>query len=148
MQPVESGRNRISLQSSPHPTRGETAENICYCPDCGARLRLTGLEPEPASSGEEETEGEGDRTTLPDWLPASGTGSVPPPVVSPAGVDVAAILKASEPQASGPQLSAQAPPNAGLPNLGALPAASNYVDEDEPTRVIRISTELPRATLP
>lgn len=145
MSSVESGRIGPKLVSSPDPRRDEDSENICYCPECGARVRLVGREPED----------DGDRGTLPDWLPA--TSEVPTPLV-PA---IHAVLAA--PAALPVSVAATVPGLAALPALPALPLlpvrpsfpalpllavrpslpapVDSGDDDDEPTRVVRVSAD-------
>lgn len=134
MNSLESGRIGPKLVSSPNLQQDENSENICYCPECGARVRLVGREP--------EDKGNGVRGTLPDWLPAASDRTTPPPPeVHPLPVPAALPVSGA---AIAPGLAAL-PSFPVLPSLQALlslPAPVDGVDDDdEPTRVVRVSAD-------
>src|SRR5512133_2420866 len=45
MRSVETGRRDVKLRSAPEPNKNESTDDICYCPECGARLRVVISEP-------------------------------------------------------------------------------------------------------
>lgn len=127
MSSVEAGRIGPKLESSPTPQINENSAEICYCPECGARLRVVAR----------EAVDDGDRSTLPDWLPASPVSS-PLPVLPSTGPIAFAALKADGPPAPAPI--------GNLPAFSSLPALPSVVDDDdEPTRVVRSSAEFSAA---
>jgi hypothetical protein len=76
MQSTEAGLCGPKLQSAPEISKGDDQEHILYCPECAARLRLTGVkpvEPSPITVRNDST-----RKTLPDFLSEPN----PVPVVS------------------------------------------------------------------
>lgn len=119
MSSVETGRVGPKLESAPHPQRNENSDDICYCPDCGARLRLVGR----------DSEDDGDRSTLPDWLPAASA--------------VPNALPAS-PTSALPALETVI---RGLPEFRTLSVPPDGTDDDdEPTHVVRNSVDLSRVS--
>lgn len=153
MSSVESGPIGPKLVSAPNPQHDESPESICYCPECGARVRLVSREPED----------EADRSTLPDWLPPASEmpspttseahAEPPTPLMSPVGTEAIApslvalpLLSTRPPLPPLPSL----PPLLSLPPLPSLAAAvppsvvtqpsaapvTSSDDEDEPTRVV------------
>lgn len=128
----------VKLESAPIPIADTSADPICYCPECGARLRAVASETTVVTSapGNSATS-KASRTTLVDWVP----GGTPTPssattadddneptrvVRGSADLDVAAATKLE------PPTSPLKPP---VPTRQKLPSVD---DEDYTTRIRRV----------
>ncbi len=128
----------MKLESAPVPIADTSSDPICYCPECGARLRAVASETTVVTSatGNSSTS-KASRTTLVDWvpggksMPSSATNAdddnEPTRVVrGSAELDVAAAPKLE------PPTSPRKPP---VPTRQKLPSED---DEDYTTRIRRV----------
>lgn len=113
----------LALRSAPDLSLGDGSEVTLYCPECAARLRLVG--PNPQAKVQAKVE----RSTLPDWLPDVGT------VATPSSVEVKAEPMESVAESA---KDSSSPSEIGLELTVSMADAS---EEDEPTRVMN-SAEL------
>jgi hypothetical protein len=144
MSSVESGRIGPKLVSSPNLQQDENSESICYCPECGARVRVVSREPESdrAPVVGREPEDDADRSTLPDWLPTAGAVPTPTPsdiqAMLPTPLAVPASAAPITPRVKELPLLETRP---SLPALPSFPATVESSDDDETTRVVRVSAD-------